>query len=490
MAENNTSHLSRRGFLGVCGITATAGFLSLPQTASGAEKAGPFRAGIAVKDITPPVGTSMAGHFNDRMNSGAHDPIQARCLVLDNGSARIALVTVDNCLVPREPFDAAKARIFEATGIPPAWVMTSATHTHTGPTATPVFQSDPVPGYCDFLGEKIAEGVIEAVQNLEPAQIALGCGSVPDEVFNRRWFVDPDSIPENPFGEKTDKVRMNPPRGHESLIEPSGPTDPAVPFIALRRPDGSPLALFANYALHYVGGTRGLELSADYFACFANALEKMLVPEGDTAQPFLAMLSNGASGNINNINFREAGQSYEPYEKMQLVADNVAKEVYARYQELEFKDHVPLAAATREIMLGVRRPTEEDVARAKAILAEAAGPDLSGSKEIYARETVLLADYPEKVSVPLQALRIGDAGIAAIPCEVFVEIGLAIKENAPLPMTFPVGLANGYHGYLPTEEHHALGGYETWRARSSYLEVTAATAIQKTALELLHEVNA
>ena len=489
MTEQHSSRLSRRGFLGFCGVTATASFLSFQETARGSEKTGPFRAGIALKDITPPVGTSMAGHFNDRMNTGAHDPIQARCLVLDNGTARIALVTVDNCLVPREPFDAAKARIFKETGIPPAWVLTSATHTHTGPTATPVFQSDPVPGYCEFLGQKIAEGVIEAVGNLEAAQIAFGCGSVPGEVFNRRWFVDPDSIPENPFGEKTDKVRMNPPRAPESLIEPAGPTDPAVPFIALRRPDGSPLAVYANYALHYVGGTKGLELSADYFACFANALTKMLVPEEDNARPFLAMLSNGASGNINNINFREAGESYEPYEKMRMVADNVAKEVRARYEELEFKDHVPLAAATREIMLGVRRPTEEELQRARQILDEVEGPELRGAKEIYARETILIADYPEKMSVPLQALRIGDAGIAAIPCEVFVEIGLAIKENAPLPMTFPVALANGYHGYLPTEEHHALGGYETWRARASKLEVTAAAAIEKTALELLREVN-
>lgn len=489
MAEKHSNFLSRRGFLGVCGATATASILSLQQPARGEGSAAPFRAGIAVQDMTPPVGTSMAGHFDDRMNTGAHDPIQARCLVLDNGDHRIALVTVDNCLVPRAPFDAAKARIFKETGIPPAWVMTSATHTHTGPTATPVFQSDPVPGYCDFMAEKIADGVIEAVQNLEPAQIAFGCGSVPDEVFNRRWIVDFNTVPENPFGKKTDKVRMNPPRAHESLREPAGPTDPEVPFIALRRPDGSPLAVFANYALHYVGGTRGLELSADYFACFANALEKLLVPEKDPTRPFLAILSNGASGNINNINFREPGKSYEPYEKMQMVGDNVAKEVYARYQELEFKDHVALNAATDELQLRVRRPSEEEVAQAKELLEEAEGPILRDAKTIYARETVLLADYPEKVTVPLQALRIGDAGIAAIPCEVFVEIGLAIKAQSELPLTFPVGLANGYHGYLPTFEHHALGGYETWRARSSYLEISAADHIQKTSLELLQQVG-
>src|SRR5207248_960564 len=108
---------------------------------------------------------------------------------------------------------------------------------------------------------------------------------------------------------------------------------------------------------------------------------------------------------------------------------------------------------------------------------------------VYARETVLLAKYPDTVPVRLQALRVVDLGVAAIPCEVFTEIGLAIKKASPLKPTFTVSLANGYNGYLPTPAQHALGGYETWRARSSYLDVNASEAITKTVLELLGEVK-
>jgi hypothetical protein len=92
------------------------------------------------------------------------------------------------------------------------------------------------------------------------------------------------------------------------------------------------------------------------------------------------------------------------------------------------------------------------------------------------------------VPVLLQALRVGDVGIAAVPCEVFVEIGLRIKAESPLKPAFTIELANGYNGYLPTAEQHALGGYETWRARSSYLEVNAAQTIGDTVLKLLGEV--
>ena len=110
-------------------------------------------------------------------------------------------------------------------------------------------------------------------------------------------------------------------------------------------------------------------------------------------------------------------------------------------------------------------------------------------EEIYARETVLIDEYPPKVSLILQALRIGELGIAAIPCEVFVEIGLEIKKQSPFATTFTISLANGYNGYLPTPEHHRLGGYETWRARSSYLEIDASTRIVEQLLGLLRQVK-
>jgi hypothetical protein len=101
---------------------------------------------------------------------------------------------------------------------------------------------------------------------------------------------------------------------------------------------------------------------------------------------------------------------------------------------------------------------------------------------------VLLDAYPPADETILQALRIGELGIATSPCETFVETGLAIKRESPLKPTFTIELANDYRGYLPTAEHHKLGGYETWRARSSYLEVGAEAKIRAKILELLNEV--
>jgi hypothetical protein len=137
---------------------------------------------------------------------------------------------------------------------------------------------------------------------------------------------------------------------------------------------------------------------------------------------------------------------------------------------------VPLAAVQNEVELVVRLPTAAEVEAARAVMQQSKlFPRMETMEQVYARETVLLAEFPKTVSAPLQVFRIGDLRVSAIPAEVFVEIGLDLKRrHAP---TFTVSLANAYHGYLPTPEQHALGGYETWRARSSYLEVDASTKI-------------
>jgi hypothetical protein len=449
-----------------------------------------FRAGAATSNVTPWLGVSLAGHMSDRVAADVHDELHARCLVLDDGTARLAIVLVDSCMVPRAVFDAAKRRASEATGIPPNHMLMAATHTHTGPCATPVFQSDADPDYQAFLARRLADAVRIAVNRLEPARIGWGAGAVPDEVFNRRWRMAEGAIGPNPFGEEGERVKMNPPRASEGLVEPAGPTDPLVHVLAVQALDGRPIALLANYSLHYVGGTAAAgEISADYFGMFAERVEAALGRDEDGA-PFVAMLSNGTSGDINNINFREPGEPQAPYAQMRHVADQVAMEALRVHGDLAFSDSATLGAAVRDIALGVRKPDEAGLARAREILAAQPGGELRGLDAIYARETVLLADYPDTAPVLLQALRIGDLAIAAIPCEVFCEIGLALRAASPFGTTFTIELANGYNGYLPTAAQHALGGYETWRARSSYLEIHAADRIVETMTELFSSLVA
>ncbi len=199
-------------------------------------------------------------------------------------------------------------------------------------------------------------------------------------------------------------------------------------------------------------------------------------------------MTNGTSGDINNSNFFEGRPTQQPFEQIRLVAADVAQSAYVAYQRIVFQDWVPIVTRETEIELGVRRPNETEVARAKKLIAEAGPAPWSDRKLIYANETMQLLEYPETVKAKLQAIRIGDLGIVTTPCETFVETGLAIKKESPLGMTFTVELANGYNGYLPTPEQHGLGGYETWRAKSSYLAVDAEPKIRSTLIALLNQV--
>jgi hypothetical protein len=310
----------------------------------------------------------------------------------------------------------------------------------------------------------------------------------PEFVFNRRWFVRPESNPPNPFGVSGEQVRMNPPAGSADLIRPAGPVDPEFSVLSVRHADGNALALLANYGLHYVGGTRRGDISADYFGAFAKAVEE-LTGNGDGGAPFIAMMSNGTSGDVNAINFREARQQQEPYARMREAARDLAETAARLAAQATYHSQPSLAAACHDLTLEVRKPDARRLAWARETWAGVREGERLTRPQVYARETLALQEFPPTVKVPLQALRIGSLGIAAVPCEVFAETGLAIKERSALQPTFTIELANGYFGYLPTPEQHQWGGYETWAARSSCLETQAEPKIRAEALRLLSAVS-
>jgi len=447
-----------------------------------------LRSGAAVVDVTPqkfPV--SMTGAFQDRLATGFQDRLHARALVLDDGSTKVAVVVCDICLISREIFDEAKAIAAKATGISTNHMLMSATHTHTAATAVPLAQCNPDPGFVSYLTRQIAASVFEANENLQPAAIAWVGFDEASELGNRRWHVAPENITPNPFGRSDDKVRTNAPRGSDILLKPAAPVDPEITIVSIVDGEGKPLSLLANYGLHYVGGVPPFKLSADYFGEFARRVGAKL----DAEESFVGILSNGASGDVNNYNFTDPRPAAEPMERIGAVAEKIAKLTAEKQGTMEHRGRADLHMIERPLDLGVRKPDEADLAYARKMLAAAENPEKLSMHEVYAQETVRIAEtYPDEVNIKLQALRISDdLAIVAIPCEVFAEIGLEIKERSPFKNTFVISLANGYNGYLPTPEQHALGGYETWRSGWSYLEVDASTKITAQLMEMLNEIR-
>ena len=456
----------------------------MAAAACGAAESGGLRAGAAVVDISPtafPV--PVNGSLTQRLATGIHDPMLARCLAFHDGRHHLLIVEVDACMIPRDVVLEAKRIARERTGIPPERIVVAATHTHTAAALTPVFQCEVDADYAATVPPRIAAGIVQAVANLEPAEWGWAFASAPAQVFNRRWFIKPGASYENPFGSTGDRVKMNPGHSQPKVSVPSGPVDQDVAVLAVRsRADKRPLGLVANYSLHYVGGLPAI--SADYFGAFADEIARRLRATDERyagKPPFVAMLSNGTSGNVNNVDYGSPPPAaVDRALHLRAVASGVADTAERAHAAITWRSDAVVDSEARELSLGVRKGTAADLARARTWM-ESIPKDRDGQwsdyKAVYARETVLLADYPDRVPVPLQVHRIGDLSIATIPCEVFVETGLHLKKTSPFARHFTISLANGYNGYLPRPVDHELGGYETWRARSSYLEVDAEPRI-------------
>jgi len=448
--------------------------------------AAPLRAGAALVEITPtnlPIRT--AGNLTLTVVSKIHDPLHTRAIVLDDGATRLAMAVVDSCMISREDFDAAKITASRITGIPVENMMISSTHTHTAPAAYGCHGNDAEPEYRAYIIPRIAASIVQAWRNLEPARVGWAKTDLPQFVHCRRWIMQPGKAnsPNPAFtGAATNIAMMNPGFNNTNKVRQTGPVDPAVTVLYVQTRLHKPLALLANYSTHYASAPSH-EISADYFGEFC----RLMGPELNADSNFVALMSNGTSGDANPIDFTKTNWVATPA----VVAEAVARATVRAVVNMTYHDEVTLRAITRHVKLGVRLPTDTQVREARDYLATQVGHRPTRNwEENYARETTLMADWPATKEITLQTMAIGDFVMAAVPCETFGSTGLAIKKASPFPLAMVVGLANGYHGYLPPPDQFPLGGYTTWRARTSYLETNAEPKIRAVFDELMKSARA
>ncbi len=446
---------------------------------------GMLKAGSARIDITPPLGTRIAGSFRPRYAEQIDDPLFAKALVLENGTTRIALVTCDLIAIPEHIAEAAKARIAERCGIPAAHVMINATHTHTAPAVADLLGVDAETAYCADVPFRIADAVECAVQRLQQARIGFASADEGRISFNRRWKM------------KDGTVRMNPGVEHPDRVAPTGPIDPQVAMLFVEATDGTPISAVVNFSLHYVGTDNGAAISADYFGHFDRLMQRYL------GASCIALLWNAASGQINNIDYSgERRWTHRGHQQALKMANVLAGHLLTEMPLMVMQEEVALSGELATLRFRRKQITEADLQTAERILSAPEGspfrydtgpfdwvvgqPIPQSVVDVYARECQRLAKLPLEMSTPLQVLRLGAAAIIAIPGEVFVETGLRIKADSDAHPLFLVSLANGYIGYICTDRAlRAEGGYETWAALSSLPDIGTTGEIERVVSALL-----
>ncbi|NLX98038.1 MAG: LamG domain-containing protein [Rhodopirellula sp.] len=445
-----------------------------------------FRAGAAVVDAAP---TQFPVLVNGGMTARSADkvvtPITARAIVLDDGRQRLGIVVVDSCMMPRPLLDEAKALAAQRTKIRADHMLISASHSHTAPASMGCLGTDADARYLPVLREKLAAALAAAEANLEPARVGWAVGDAAPFTALRRWIRRPDRIAEDPFGNATVRANMHAGANWDDVTGESGPEDPDLSLISLQAKDGRPIAVLANFSMHYFGSQQAL--AADYFGLFCEGLQSRLAAsQDDRHPPFVAIMSHGCSGDIWRRDYtlpaaeRKDDITIEDYTAGLL---DIAK---AAYDTIRYSEEVDLAMAEARLPLKYRVPDKQRLEWARRIVEEMGDRPPKSLQEVYAREQILL-DESQATEVVVQALRIGDIGIATTPNETYALTGLKLKLQSPLAKTMVIELANGGDGYIPPPEQMLLGGYNTWPARSAGLEVQAEPKIAATALGLLEK---
>jgi hypothetical protein len=386
--------------------------------------------GTAATDITPPVGTPLAGALQPRTSVGVDDPLMCKAMVLDNGETRFALVTLDLIAWTRSRCDRPRATIAAETGIPPEHVLINCSHTHSGPYTDESLDLSGAldEAYLARVGDAISETVQQAAADLHPVAMGTARRTLGGIGRNRR-LLRPDGSAINVW------LAADEERASLPLAGPND--DDLLGWVFFR--EGSPVATLWNYTMH-VNAHFGTSFSADYPGRVAVSLCD------EFGAGFFSLFLPGACGDINNVVGFE-----EVHQRLSAAMRDLVRQATPGGSEA-------LAAAWREVRLGVRdrEPFQE---------AEIRGKWPAGLEVFQNEDRLLKADPQESVATVVQALRIGDGAVAATPGETFAQIGLDIKQRSPHGMTAVAELCNDIVGYIPTLEGFRQGGYETFRSR-------------------------
>ncbi len=460
-------------------------------TASAADAVPATRAGFAERDITPEIGAEQPGGYGKVFHKSFHDACKVRAVVLDDGSQRVALVGVDALIVPRMMVEEARKSVQDRCGIPAAHVLIGASHSHSsGPVgmvlpaeydhASPLVQelaykkSSAADGaYLNRVAQAIAEAVADANEKRQPAQCGVGKGIEDTVAFNRRFRMN------------NGLSHTHPGQGNPDIVEPAGPTDPEVGVIGAWSGEGKLLGCIVNFACHGTTSPGGISANYVYY------LEKVI--RGCFGQEVIVVFLPGTCGDVTQVDNLATTVRPSGEQSAEFVGGRVGAEAVKVLVGMQRGALVPIAARTRTFAVARRVPRPERV-KACLEMVQKDPKEVGATEWTFAKEIVLLDALLAKqpaVDVEVQAIQVGPAVFLSDPAEYFCQFGLDMKARSKFPFTFPVELANGCVGYVPTEE--ALGpnggGYETRLTSYSNLVPSAGRQIADAAIGLADQLT-
>ena len=415
---------------------------------------GKIRAKWFEADISPDIGTLLAGYGANDVSVAKYDNLLASGLCLDDGTNRILIVSLDLIGLDYDSIKRIRRQLSDITGTPEEGVLVSCTHTHQGPhtrmyrkdaalNGEKVFNESPDSvdvHYMERLYKRLDEAA-RAMAAKEWGEYVIGYHSAQcHENRNRRYTTEDNHASFN---------------AHRPILHKltTGVVDHEVGTVILMGGKG-PAYVVGNWAAHpltaHAPGLGGLRISSDFPGFYRRYIES------ETGAK--AMFIQGAAGDLvtkddeyGNAAAKRVGEAVA----MQSIFGILSMgRCYERF------------AVQSPRVGGVIRPFKTRLRKKW--------------RDFYGREID---------SFDVQVVAVGDVCFVGLPGEVVCELGLEVKWNSPFARTFIAYLATGYIGYVTPMNLMAAGGYEAQSHRFASADtLTMVKTAQDAMLELRRRI--
>ncbi|MBW3624679.1 MAG: hypothetical protein KY468_14845 [Armatimonadetes bacterium] len=416
----------------------------------------PIKTGFAEADISPPPGTMKLGWIKEIVIDRALDPIFARAAVLETPESSLAFVQLDLLCIQWEDVSDLRRRIEERYGFPGEAVMVAATHNHAGPAVMPLGEVPRDAAYVESMIEKAVAMFGEALASLTYAQVGIASVHQWHLSHNRRMVM------------RDGTVQTHTGYGRPDALYVEGPIDPEVAVLAARDRDGKLLGALVNFACHPTHHGGDTLLSGGFPGALAREMKARNCP--------VTLFLNGAAGNLSSgdpLSVRDPS----PEEMGKALADDAFRAISIA----KWREAVEIGARTCTLPLPFRAITDAE------IRGTTPGAQRFIDPAIYDRAMPELVERIRREGhqpAEVQAFSLDEFSFVSVPAELFVQLGLRVKEQSAPRRALIVGFANGYVGYVPHREAFARGGYETTFSWGSNLAHEAGEMLADGAIEL------
>ena len=370
-----------------------------------------LKAAAGEVDITPTGTAFIAGYGSNRKSIDAHDKLKAKCLILESGGVRIAIVSCDLIGVPRYQVEKIRALV---KSVKPENIMIAATHTHSGP---------------DTVGQWGASFNVSGVDQEWMTEFRQKTAALIDETYKK---ISPAKIR---FAE-SELV----PRVSKNIRIPSVLDTTLSLMQVVSKSKGKPISTLVNYACHpEILNTR--RITAD----FPHWLYETVEGGGGGVCLYL----NGAQGGMITADFDESTTPKgENWQAAETIGTALGKRVLELISTSEFQEEAKIIVQRSVFFVPLENANFKALIKLKVFPQDVVKTGIKDGIKTGMIET------------EVNRIRIGGAEIFTFPGEVLPNIGLFLRGKMTGSPKFQFGLADDFLGYILTPEDFNLKLYQ------------------------------